>query len=237
MNNNTPLPGFKGATVSCEKGTRIKILLADVHNMVSQGLRHLLEQEQDLQVVGEVDHGAGAVKLARELKPDVIVMEARLPGLKPADAVKQIKRFERPHYVLVLTTSGDEDHAMELLLAGADGCIFKASSCEDLVRAIRVIAAGQFICDPVLERKILKRTGQVGAAAVESPLPLTRREAELLKLAAQGLNNGKIADRLHLTVGTVKGYFGHIFSKMEVSSRTQAVLEGLKRGWVSLDNE
>jgi DNA-binding NarL/FixJ family response regulator len=237
MNSSAPLACFKGATVPGEKGARIKILFADVHNMVSQGLRRLLEQEADLEVVGEADNSADAVRLARELKPDMIVIEAHLPGMDPANAVRQVKRFERPQYVLVLTTTGGEDRALELLLAGADGCILKTASCEDLVQAIRVIAAGQFICDPALERKILKRTGQTGTAATGGSEQLTHREFELLKLAAQGLNNGEIADRLYLTEGTVKGYFGHIFSKMEVSSRTQAVLEGLKRGWVTLDNE
>jgi len=198
--------------VQCEKGARIKILLADDHHMVSQGLRHLLEREPDLEVVGEADNGSGAVRLARDLKPDVIVMEARLPGLGSADVVRQIKKFERPQAVLILTAPGDENHTLELLQAGADGCIFKTASCGNLAQAIRVIMVGQFICDLSLERK-------------------------LLKLAAQGLNNSEIAARLYLTLGTVKGYFGHIFGKMEVSSRTQAVLEAIKRGWVSLDNE
>jgi DNA-binding NarL/FixJ family response regulator len=237
MNSNTPLPGFKVATVPGKKGARLKILLADDHHMVSQSLRRLLENEADLEVVGEADNGVGAVRLVRELKPDVIILEARLPGPGSADAVRQIKKFERPQYVLVLTAPGDDDHTLELLLAGADGCIFKTASCEDLVRAIRVIAAGQFICDPTLERKILKRTGQTGTAAPGSAEQLTHREAELLNLAAKGLNNKVIAARLSLTVGTVKGYFGHIFSKMSVNCRTQAVMEGIKRGWVSLDNE
>jgi DNA-binding NarL/FixJ family response regulator len=237
MNSNTPPPGFKGATVPCEKGDTIKILLADDHHMVSHGLRHLLEKEADMETLGETDNGAAMVRLSRELKPDVIVMEARLPGLDPANAVRQIKRFERPLYVLLLTAPGDEHHALELLLAGADGCIFKTASYQDLVQAIQVIAAGLFICDPTLERKLLKHLSLASSAAPTGAEQLTHREAEILQLAAQGLNNPDIAARLGLTVGTVKGYFGHIFSKMDVSSRTEAVVEGLKRGWLTLDNE
>jgi DNA-binding NarL/FixJ family response regulator len=237
MNSNTPPPGFKGATVPCEKGARIKILLADDHRMVSQGLRHLLEREPDLELVGEADNGAGAVRLAGELKPDVIVMEARLPRLSSADVVRQIKRFERPLAVLILTEPGDDDRALELLQAGADGCIFKTASCGDLAQAIRVIMVGQFICDLSLERKLLKYISRAGSAAPGGVEQLTPREIELLKLAALGLNNQDIASRMVLTVGTVKGYFAHIFTKMYVRSRTEAVMEGLKRGWVSLDNK
>jgi DNA-binding NarL/FixJ family response regulator len=237
MKSDKPAPSFKNVTVPREKGDKIKILLADNHHMVSQGLRHLLTQEADLEVVGETDHGTDALKLARELGPDVIVMEARLPGLDPADVVRRIKNCENPGAVLILTTTGDEDPALKMLLAGADGCIFKTASCEDLVQAIRVIAAGQFICDPTLERIILKRTSQTPTTTPGDMERLTRRETELLKLAAQGSNNQDIADCLSLTVGTVKSYFGHIFSKMYVKSRTEAVVEGLKRGWVSLDNE
>jgi len=211
----------------CENGAKTKILLADDHRMVRQGLRHLLANEADLEVVGETDHCTGVVKLARDLKPDVIIIAARLPGQDPVDVVSQIKKFERPQHVLILTTPGNEDYTLQLLLAGADGCIFKTASFSNLVKAIRTVASGQFICDPALERKILKRSGQTANEAHGGVEQLIPREAELLKLAAQGLENKLIADRLTLTVGTVKGYFAHIFSKMGLSPRP-------RRSWKAL---
>ncbi len=223
--------------MTCEKPVKIKILLVDNHHMFTQSLRQMLERESDIEVVDEADNGADAVRLTRELKPDLIVMEARLPGLSSVDVIKRLKNYEKPQSVLILTTPGDDDHSLELLLTGANGFIFKTAYYSDLVQAIRVITAGLFICSPTLERKLLKCINRADSAALGAVEQLTNREAEVLKLAAQGLNNQDIAHHLVLTIGTVKGYFVHIFSKMNVKSRTEAVVEGLKLGWISLDNE
>jgi DNA-binding NarL/FixJ family response regulator len=119
MGVNTPLQGLKVTAISGEKITRIKTLLANVHNMVSHGLRRLLEQEKDLELIGEADNGAGIVRLARELKPDIIVMEAHLPGMDPANVVRQVKNCESHRTILILTTPDDNDSVIELFLAGA----------------------------------------------------------------------------------------------------------------------
>jgi DNA-binding NarL/FixJ family response regulator len=223
-------------TNSREKDAKIKILLADNHRMVSQGLRFLLQQEPDFEVVGEADNGAEALRLARELKPDVIVLEACLPAPSSVEIIKRLGNFEKTRAILILTAPEEDNLALELVLAGASGCVFRTASYSELAQAIRVITMGQFICDQTLERKFLKRIIIRNSLTGGTTEQLTPREMEILNLAAQGLNNQDIASRLVLTTGTVKGYFGNIFSKMNVNSRTGAVMEGVKYGWISLEN-
>jgi DNA-binding NarL/FixJ family response regulator len=224
-------------TVSGETRQKTRILLADGHHMVRQGIRQLLEREPDFEVVGEADNGMEAVRLAHEFKPDMIIMEARMPRLDAVEVIKRLKTGEQPEAVLILTTYEDEDQTVELLKAGANGCIFKTAPSNELAQAIRMVRAGQFVCDPLVEKKLLKHAVRSSPVALDFGEHLTRREAEVLKLAAKGLSNRDIATYLALTEGTVKGYFVRIFSKMSVSSRTEAVTEAVKRGWVSLEDK
>jgi DNA-binding NarL/FixJ family response regulator len=203
--------------------------------MVRQGIRHLLECEADFEVVGESDNGVEAVRLARELKPDVIIMEARMPKLDSPEAIRRIKSEHSETAILVLT-SRDEGESLELLRAGVGGYILKNAKGEELAQTIRMVRAGQFVCDPLVERKLLKDAGRPHGVALEFGQHLTRREDEVLKLAAKGMSNRAIAGHLGLTEGTVKGYFANIFGKMSVSSRTEAVMEAVRRGWVSAED-
>ena len=223
--------------MSGEERRKTKILLADGHHMVRQGIRRLLESETDFEVVGEADNGMKAVSMARELGPDIILMEARMPKLDAVEATKRVKGEHPEVAVLVLTSYDEEEYIVELLKAGAGGYLLKSAKGEELAQTIRMVRAGQFVCDPLVERKLLKHAGRPRPVALDFGEHLTRREAEVLKLAAKGMSNRDIAGYLGLTEGTVKGYFVRIFSKMSVSSRTEAVTEAVKRGWVSLENE
>ncbi len=222
--------------MSGEERRKTKILLADGQHMVRQGIRHLLECEADFEVVGESDNGLEAVRLARELKPDIIIMEARMHKLDSPEAIKRIKS-EHPEAAILVLTLHEEECSVELLRAGAGGYLLKSAKGEELAQTIRMVRAGQFVCDPLVEKKLLKHAGRPRPVALDFGEHLTRREAEVLKLAAKGMRNRDIAGYLGLAEGTVKGYFVRIFSKMSVGSRTEAVTEAVKRGWVSLENE
>ncbi len=222
--------------MSGEEGRKTRILLADGHHMVRQGIRRLLESEADFEVVGESDNGSEVVRLARELKPHVIVMEARLPKLDSVDVIKRIKA-EHPEAVILILTSRDEEVSLELLRAGVGGYMLKSAKGEELAQTIRMVRAGQFVCDPLVESRLLKDGGRPRRMAVDFGEHLTRREFQVLTLAAKHMSNRDIADQLGLAEGTVKGYFVTIFGKLGVRSRTEAVLQALKRGWVSLEDE
>jgi DNA-binding NarL/FixJ family response regulator len=222
--------------VSGEEGRKTRILLADGHHMVRQGIRRLLESEADFEVVGESDNGSEVVRLARELKPHVIVMEARMPKLDSVDVIKRIKA-EHPEATILVLTSRDEEECLELLRAGAGGYLLKSAKGEELAQSIRMVRAGQFVCDPLVERRLLKHAVRPQPVALDFGQHLTRREAEVLKLAARGMGNRDIAGYLGLAERTVKGHLMSIFSKLGVGSRTEAVHEALRRGWVSLEDE
>jgi len=213
---------------------KTRILLADDHHVVRQGIRGLLEREADFEVVGEADNGLDAVRLAHELRPDIVILEARMPKLDTVEVIKRIKS-EYPVAVLILTYYND-DQIIELLIAGADGYLLMTARIEELVRAIHVIQNGEFICDPLVQKRLLKYAASPRPVALNFGEHLTIREAEILKLAAKGLGNRDIAAYLGLTERTVKGHLVNIFGKMQVGSRTEAVLEALKRGWASLED-
>jgi len=204
--------------------------------MVRQGIRRLLESEADFEVVGESDNGSEVVRLARELKPHVIVMEARMPKLDSVDVIKRIKA-EHPEATILVLTSHDEEECLELLRAGAGGYLLKSAKGEELAQTIRMVRAGQFVCDPLVEKRLLKHAVRPQPVALDFGQHLTRRETEVLKLAARGMGNRDIAGYLGLAERTVKGHLMSIFSKLGVGSRTEAVHEALKRGWVSLEDE
>jgi DNA-binding NarL/FixJ family response regulator len=204
--------------------------------MVRQGIRQLLEREVDFEVVGEADNGLEAVRLARQVRPDVIVMEARMPRLDAVEVTRRIKTEHPQATILILTTFNDEEHVVSLIGAGADGYLLKSAPGDELAQSIRLVRAGEFVSHPVVARQLYRRATR-RLVAVNSVEHLTRRELEVLRLAARGMSNSDIAHELGLGLRTVKGHFEAIFSKMGVRSRTEAVLEALKQGWVCLQDE
>lgn len=220
-----------------ETKRKTRILLADGHHMVRQGIRRLLESEADFEVVGEPENGRQAVSQAREFKPDIVLIEVCLPSLDAVEATKRIKA-ERPEVaVVVLTYSDEEKYVVELLRAGASGYLLKSSPGDELVEGIRFVRAGPFVCHPKIEQIMLKQVASPRQVALDFGQHLTRREAEVLQLAGKGMGNRDIGDYLGLTEGTVKSHFVNIFSKMGVGSRTEAVLEAIRRGWLSPEGD
>ncbi len=222
--------------MSGEERQKTRILLADDHHVVRQGIRRVLQEETDFEVVGEADNGQQAVKLAHELRPDVIIMEAQMPKLDSVNVIKRVKA-EHPEVAIIMLTWRDEGECLELLRAGVGGYLLKSTNGENLAQTIRMVRAGQFVCDPLVESRLLKDGGRPHRMAVDFGEHLTRREFQVLTLAAKHVSNRDIAGHLGLAEGTVKGYFVTIFGKLGVRSRTEAVLQALKRGWVSLEDE
>ncbi len=218
--------------------SRTKILLADDHPMLRQGIRELLERQSDFEVVAEAGDGDEAVRLASELKPHVVIMDIGMPKLSGLEATKQIKARHPATAVLVLTIHDEDEYITGLLEAGAAGYLLKSAYGEELVNAIRSIRTGELVLHPVVGQKLLKRMASLQPRPIklESVEQLTNREIDVLKLAAKGMSNGDIAVELGIGLRTVKGHLVSIFSKMRVGSRTEAVLQALKRGWITLED-
>lgn len=218
--------------------SKIRVLIADDHPVLREGMRQLLIKEPDLDVVGMVGDGAEAVRLAGELTPDVVLMDIVMPQLSGVEATRGIKEVSPSTAVLPLTAYDDERYVVGLLEAGAAGYLLKSSSAREIVEAIRTVHSGESVLHPSATARLLARALR-HPAQTSSPTtqaPLTERELEVLNLAAHGMGNKEIAEKLDLSVPTVKAHLVNIFNKMGVGSRTEAVLQGLRRGWVKLEN-
>jgi DNA-binding NarL/FixJ family response regulator len=216
----------------------IRILLADDHDLVREGTRELLEREQDLEVVAEAGDGEEAVRLAVEYQPDVALMDIAMPKLNGIEATRQIKSLSPSTAVLILTAYDDDQYIFALLEAGAAGYLLKNVRRRDLVAAVRSLHAGESVLHPVIARKVIDRfsrptSSQPVQADVEQ---LSERELEVLKLAARGMSNKEIAGQLYLSTRTIQTHLSTIFHKMEVGSRTEAVVQALRKGWLVLDD-
>jgi len=217
-------------------GKTTTILLVNDQNVVRQGIRQLLEREADFEVVGEAANNLEAVSMARELKPDVIVTEVRMPKMGGVEAIRRIKTENPQIAILILTMQDEEESVAELLRAGAAGCLLKTISSEDLMQAIRSVRAGEFVSDAALMQRLLKRAARPQPVALDYGEHLTRRETEVLGLAAR-MGNREVAAHLGISQRTVKGHLTNIFQKLNVASRTEAVLDALRRGWISLEDK
>ncbi len=217
--------------------TTIRVLLADDHAVVREGTRQLLERETDITVVGQASDGAEAVRLVEQLQPDVVVMDVRMPVMGGIEATKAIKQRFPVVEVLVMTAFEDDEFVFTLLEAGASGYLLKTAPVKELVKAIHEVADGQSALDPVIARKVVRQIS--GGAARQKQQDayeaLTEREQEVLKLLAEGKTNKEIAEALIISDRTVQTHLSNIFSKMGVGSRTEAVLEAIRRGWLKID--
>ncbi len=208
----------------------IKVLLADDHSVVRKGVREFLEDEPDIEVVGEAVNGTEAVDLAGALRPDVVVMDIKMPGLSGVEATRRIRADSPEVRVLALTAYDDDPYVFGLLEAGASGYVLKTAESRELIRAIRTVAAGQSALDPAIAPRLIARVAQHGSASDS----LTERELEVLRLAARGHTNKQIGHDLAISDRTVQNHLANIFAKLGVASRTEAVTDALQRGVIKL---
>jgi NarL family two-component system response regulator LiaR len=217
---------------------KIRVLIADDHAVVREGTRRMLEQEADIEVVGEAVDGEEAIELAERLRPDVAIVDISMPRLDGIEATKQIKERCPSVTVLILSAYDDDQFVFSLLEAGAAGYLLKSIRSRELIDAVRAVYAGESVLHPSVAKKVLNRFvgGGGKAPSGRSVEVLSEREKEILRLATGGLSNGDIAKELCLSIRTVQGHLGHIFNKLQVSSRTEAVVRALKEGWVTLED-
>jgi NarL family two-component system response regulator LiaR len=215
---------------------KIRVLLAEDHVMVREGTREFIKREADMEVVGEAGDGEEAVKLAKELKPDVVVMDIAMPKLNGVEATKQIKALNPAIAVLILTAYDYDQYIFALLEAGAAGYLLKGVRVNELIDAIRAVYAGESVLHPVVARRVVDRLVAPGGKEAKPAEILSEREMEVLKLAATGVSNKDIAQQLFLSPRTVQVHLGNIFSKLGVASRTEAILYALKKGWLTLED-
>ena len=218
-------------------GTVIRVLIADDHAVVREGLRAFLQLQDGIDVVGEAADGAEAVVRAAELNPDVILMDLVMPGLDGIGAMRRLRQSAPGTRVIVLTSFLDDDRLMPALAAGAAGYLLKDVEPAELARAVRKAHAGEALIDPTVAARLLTTlsaqdtAGGAGPATDDDPgPPLTRREREVLELVARGYANKRIARELGVAEKTVKAHVGHVLAKLGVADRTQAALIAVQRG-------
>lgn len=214
----------------------LRVVLADDHEVVRTGLRTLVDACPGIKVVGEAANGVEAVARARDLKPDVLVMDLSMPGMDGATATERISRECPGVKVIALTAHDDRAHLTRLLQAGAAGYVLKRGAADELVRAIRAVAAGTTYVDPTLAGTMLRRAAHpLGPASDAADDPLSEREEEVLRHVAWGESNKEIAARLGISTKTVETYKARIADKLGLRSRTDMVRYALRRGWLAED--
>ncbi|MGW3104625.1 response regulator transcription factor [Streptomyces sp. NPDC001100] len=216
----------------------VTVLLVDDEPLVRAGLRAVLEAQPDIEVVGEAADGAAVIPLVRQLRPDVVAMDVRMPLLDGIEATRAVLRtVEDPPKILVITTFENDEYVYEALRAGADGFLLKRARPAEIVHAVRLVAEGESLLFPASVRQLAAEYGDGGgnraARAVMERARLTEREAEVLRLMARGLSNAEIAARLVVGTETVKSHVSAVLAKLGARDRTQAVIAAYESGFVA----
>lgn len=217
---------------------KTRILIADDHPLLRQALSQVFSSQKDMEIIGEASNGEEAVNLASQLKPDIVVMDIMMPQFDGLEASRQIKKIAPTIAILVLTAYEDDNYVLGLLEAGAAGYLLKSARGQDLVDAIRAIRAGESVLHPKIIEKLLRQALVKSPGTAENKIGglLSDRESELLKLLATGMSNKEIADRLCLSLRTVKAHMSNIFTKMNVASRSEALVQALRSELLTLED-
>jgi DNA-binding NarL/FixJ family response regulator len=212
----------------------ITLLVVDDQSIVRNGIKALLEVVPDIDVIGEAPNGEEAVAQAKQLQPDVILMDLVMPKMDGITAIREIQAAQLSARIIVLTSFVTEDKVFPAIKAGAMGYLLKDSEPEDLITAIRKVDRGEPSLHPIVAKMVLEELGQ----PVKQPLtpePLTQREVDIIRLVAQGLSNRQIADQLVIGEATVRTHVGNVLNKLHLANRVQATLYALREGLTSLD--
>ena len=221
-----------------EKKESIKVLLAEDHVVVRESIRQALENENNIKVVGEANNGLEAVEMTKRLNPDVILMDISMPELNGIEATREIKALKPGAKILILTAYDYEQYIFSLLEAGAAGYLLKDVSSRELITAISTVHKGDVVLHPAIARKVMQRFQLTREKYSDKEMItlLTEHEISVLKMAAKGMSNNAIASELNLSVRTIESHLGTIFNKLGVGSRTEAVIQAMKRGWLTLED-
>lgn len=216
---------------------KVRVLIADDHAIVREGLRALLEDQPDIEVAGEATDGDEAVKMTSQLSPDIVLMDITMPKLSGLEAIGQIKRHQPEVKILVLTMHESDDYFFKTLESGASGYFIKGGSSKELVNAIYTVWKGDVFIYPSMTKKLLSDYVRRINTGVERDTydGLTAREREILKFIAQGNTNQEIADQLVLSIATVQTHRAHIIAKLGLHRRADLVKYAIKRGFITLD--
>jgi DNA-binding NarL/FixJ family response regulator len=228
----------KAGTINCESSSKIRLLVVDDHEVVRRGLTMVLGLEPDIEICGEARDGLEAVAVARQQKPDLVLMDLKLPGLNGLEAARTIKSTQPECRVLILTGIEVNVNIFEALQSGIDGYILKEVKPEELVQAVRQVSGGEAYLHPVVTRKVLKRlsleAGESRPAVNQAGESLSERELQVLKGVALGQSNREIAEQLIVGEETVRTHLKSAFRKLRVNDRTHAVVMALKQGLIEL---
>jgi NarL family two-component system response regulator LiaR len=221
-----------------KKVNKYSVILVDDHPLMRQALRNLLEKQLDFEIVAEANDGEEAIKLASELIPDIIIMDINMPKINGLEATIRIKETHPKIIILVLTVHTDNEYISGLLEAGAGGYLVKSIYGDEIIPAIRALVAGETVLSPSISLQLVKNASrhEIRSSSFDAIDKLSTKELEILRLAAKGLSNKVIAYRLGLSLRTVKAYMVELFSKLNVASRTEAVVIGIRKGIISLED-
>jgi DNA-binding NarL/FixJ family response regulator len=214
----------------------IRVLLCDDQALVRSGFRLILETREDLEVVGEAQDGREAVELARKLRPDVILMDVRMPNVDGVEATRRLAALGSPARVLILTTFDLDEYVYEALRAGASGFVLKDDPPEQLLAAVRIVADGDALLSPAITKRVIKRFTRTPHPAPPRELDdLTERELDVFRLVARGLSNAEVGRKLYISDATVKTHITHILKKLNLRDRVQAVVLAYETGLFDTD--